>query len=398
MRLVDITSFFSDSCGGIKTYYREKARFLPRLGVECHFVVPGKTASEEAFGQATLHRLPGPPLPGNGNYRLFGRRQEVAALLQKLRPDVVEIGSHCLLPRWVTEALAELRPRPAVVGFFHSDVLRTLVAPLVRWLPRRLEARVMEAAWSYVRRRHELYRSTLVASREMAEALEQFGIPRVRWVGLGVDTETFRPRAAQLDRGRSPIVVYAGRLSGDKGFSTLLSAWEAIHAASGAVLRIAGDGPQRRDLLQFAETHPEVEYLGCLQRPSDVASLLAGADLTVTPGQHETFSLCTAEALACCTPVLAPARGGAGELVAQSQGGALFRPDDPNDLASKAIEVLSCTAPERRLLGSRGRDHILDQFAWPVVANRLYQAYESALGGEVPHHIHDGGGTERHAA
>ena len=47
MRVVDVTSFFSDTCGGIKTYYREKARWLPRLGFECHFVVPGRQAGQE---------------------------------------------------------------------------------------------------------------------------------------------------------------------------------------------------------------------------------------------------------------------------------------------------------------------------------------------------------------
>ena len=122
MRLVDITSFFSDSCGGIRTYYREKARFLPDLGIDCHFVVPGERDEEQPFGRAVLHRLAGPRLPGNGHYRLFGRRQKVAALLRRLRPDVVEVGSHYLLPRWVTDALADMHPRPAVVGFFHSDI------------------------------------------------------------------------------------------------------------------------------------------------------------------------------------------------------------------------------------------------------------------------------------
>ena len=79
MRVVDITSFFSDACGGIKTYYREKARFLPPLGIDCHFVVPGRAATEEPFGQAILHRLPGPPLPGNAHYRLFGSRHDVVS-------------------------------------------------------------------------------------------------------------------------------------------------------------------------------------------------------------------------------------------------------------------------------------------------------------------------------
>src|SRR6185295_5233577 len=123
MRVVDVSSFFSEACGGIKSYYRAKARFLPPLGADCHFVVPGARAGEQAFGRGTLHRVAGPPVPGNGAYRLFGRPGELARLIARLAPDVVEIGSHYLLPAMVARALRELvapwRRRPAVVGFFH---------------------------------------------------------------------------------------------------------------------------------------------------------------------------------------------------------------------------------------------------------------------------------------
>jgi hypothetical protein len=78
MRVLDITSAFSSSCGGIKRYYQEKARALPRLGVECHFVVPGAVRSTVPFGGGTMHRLPGPTMPGNPAYRLFGVRSGAA--------------------------------------------------------------------------------------------------------------------------------------------------------------------------------------------------------------------------------------------------------------------------------------------------------------------------------
>ena len=84
MRVLDITSAYSSSCGGIKRYYREKARALPRLGVECHFVVPGDARTTEPFGDATLHRLPGPPMPGNGRpivgWKMFKQRKEEAEM------------------------------------------------------------------------------------------------------------------------------------------------------------------------------------------------------------------------------------------------------------------------------------------------------------------------------
>src|SRR5499427_2498819 len=105
MRVLDISSFFSETCGGIKTYYREKARHLPALGVDCHFAVPGARAAEEAFGGGTLHRIPGPRVPGNAHYRLFGDVDALVGLIRDLRPDVIEVGSHYLLPALVARAL-----------------------------------------------------------------------------------------------------------------------------------------------------------------------------------------------------------------------------------------------------------------------------------------------------
>lgn len=384
MRVVDITSFFSDSCGGIKTYYRHKARFLPALGVDCHFIVPGKSAGSEPFGEGTLHRLAGPPLPGNSNYRLFGARSEVAALLQRLAPDVVEVGSHYLLPRWVTEAVADRHPRCAVVGFFHSDIPRTLVEPLVRWLPLGLRRAALAAAWRFVRRRHQLYAATLVASRELVETLTHLEIPRVRWVGLGVDVDLFRSAlsSAAVEPGptAAPVVAYSGRLAREKGFLTLLRAWDAIHRATGAVLQVAGDGPCRKQLTRLIAARSDVVDRGCFQRPGDVAAFLAAADLVVAPGATDTFSLSTAEALACGTPVVAPDSGGAGELVARSGGGAIFRDGDASDLADVVTRLLRSPASERQALGQRGRAHVVGQFAWPIVARRLRDEYQRAYG------------------
>ena len=116
MRLVDITSFFSDSCGGIKTYYRNKARLLPARGVECHFVVPGKSRSEEAFESGMLHRIPGPRFPGNAHYRMFGDLGELARLLRGLRPDIIEVGSDYVLPALVHRAVSAPGAKRAAHG------------------------------------------------------------------------------------------------------------------------------------------------------------------------------------------------------------------------------------------------------------------------------------------
>src|SRR6187549_3813851 len=132
MKMVDITSLYSRNGGGIRTYLREKGRRLAELGHQVHRVVPGEArASHRDDDGVTEHTLAGPPLPFDRNYRLFASFDEIGDLLHQLRPDVVEVGSHYFLP-WRIRELAPRRTR--IVGFFHSNVPETFVAPAVaRW-------------------------------------------------------------------------------------------------------------------------------------------------------------------------------------------------------------------------------------------------------------------------
>jgi alpha-1,6-mannosyltransferase len=385
MRVLDVTSFFSDSCGGIKTYYREKARHLPALGCECHFVVPGARANREAFGGGTLHRIAGPRLPGNGAYRMFGDVGALVRLIRDLRPDVIEVGSHYVLPSLVWRAVNGMNDagggRPAVVGFFHSDVPRTLVEPIARRFPDAVGARLVEGAWRLVGRRHRLYDATFVASRDAQQALRAHAIPRVVWVGLGVDVDAFRPARASVTSGvGAPVAVYAGRLSRDKELPLLLSAFDAVHAATGARLRLVGDGPGRRAAEALAATRDWMSVEGYVEGRAALASVLASADVVITPGARETFSLTTAEAMACGTPVVAPDQGGAGELVRASGCGATFPAGSAEGLADATIAWLARPAAVRRARGARGRAHVLGSLTWRAVMARILDTYRALTG------------------
>ena len=381
IRVVDVTSFFSTGAGGIKRYYREKAVHLPPLGFECHFVVPGATASAEAFGAGTLHRLPGPVLPGNDAYRLFDWRSGVGRALRELDPDVVELGSHYVLPWMVRRALrARTRP-PAIVGFFHSHPAQ-VIENIVVQLPGRAGAAPLErAVWSIYRHHHARYDATFVASRYMERLVSAHGVPNVRWVGLGVDVDVFRPdAAAPRDGDAAPVIAYAGRFTPDKELPALVRAFERVHARTGARLRLVGDGPLAGWLRERAAANPGLTVDGYVDGPAAVAAILASADLVAVPSSTETFSLTTAEALACGTPVVAADEGAAGELIEDSGGGALFRARDASALADRIEALLARPAAERRALGARGRAHVAARLTWAAVNARIATIYDELAG------------------
>lgn len=387
MRIVDVTSFFSAKSGGIKRYYREKARILPRRGLDCHFVTPGAAHDESPLGDGTLHTIAGQPVPWSPEYHLFRPGGGLGRLLRRLRPDVVEVGSHYLLPEIVRRALAPLGSRgPAVVGFFHTDFPRQLVEPLAqRLLPAGLDRRAVELAWRFARRQFGRYAATLVASRQLAAWLSDLGVPNVRWVGLGVDTDTFRPApdlpardpASAPAAGTGPVVTYVGRFSPEKELGLLLASWDEVQRRSGARLRLIGNGPSQATLAAFAATRPSVTVEAYLDRPSDVAAALASSDAAVLTSGTETFSLATAESLSCGTPVVGPARGAVGELITESGAGVTFAAGSSQALGGALIDLLGRPPSARRELGMRGRQHIMNHFTWERVATRLSDAYAS---------------------
>lgn len=376
MRVLDITGAYSSSCGGIKRYYREKARALPALGVECHFAVPGEARAAEAFGGGTLHRLPGPSMPGNGAYRLFGLRAGVGELIRALAPDVIEVASHYVLPGLVLRAARRAPRPPRVVGFFHSHP-RQVVENVSHALPGRAGGDALaEAVWSFFRRQHGRYDATLVASPTMARELTGRGFPGVREVGLGVDVEVFSPAAAgDAPRGGPPAICYSGRFTVDKELPVLLAAFDRVHAATGASLMFVGDGPMRPRLVEFARGRPAVSVRPYLDAPADVARVLASSDAVVVSSRDETFSLSTAEAIACGTLVVGPGGGAVADLIDCTGAGRCFRAGDADSLAGALIGALTADAAARRAQGAAGRASLVERYTWSAVMARLCDVY-----------------------
>lgn len=360
MITLDVSSMFAATAGGIRTYYEAKARHLPAAGNECHFVLPGRYRRTEQLGASLLHRIPGPPI--GAGYRAFGDIPAQRDVVRAIKPDVIEVATHYALPQLLPTTNAR------VVGFYHADVATTYVEPALARVPA-LQRVASALTWKWMRRQHERYSMTLAGSHHVVERLTARRIPRVRWVGLGVDADAFRPAARCTTRR----IGYAGRLSNDKEIGVLLEAVETLQTLS---VVIAGSGPRAREIEQLA-VPGVLHYEGVVPR-SAMPAFLRGIDVLIVPGRYESFSLVTAEALACGTPVIAPDVGGAGELIERSGGGLQFRAGDSSSLATAIGDFYDLTDAERTAMGMRGRDYVLAELTWERVFARMSALYEEA--------------------
>ena len=351
-------------------------------------VVPGEFDRQSPLGGGTLHEVAGPLTPRNDEYRMFGSSEKIVDLIVKIRPDVIELGSHYWLPTIVNRAIRRLPNRPKLVGFFHSHP-RQVVEPIVRFLPTRLVGDALaEIVWKFLCHRHRAYDATLVASRTIEDQLRRRGVENVTRSGLGVDTRVFSPGQSRAPRittakTRPPLLVtYAGRFTGDKELDLLLGAFPRMRARTGATLRFIGSGPWQTRLERFAATQPGASVLNYVNSPVDMAACLAESDVVVVPSQTETFSLVTAEALATGSLVLGPNRGGVRELIEDSNGGMLFKAGDVDSLADTFERISALPAAEREAFGRSGRAHALNHLSWERVMQRALDTYTRAL--EVP--------------
>ena len=228
--------------------------------------------------------------------------------------------------------------KPYVVQVWGTDVELARRAP---WLARPVLRRA---------------RRVLAASSWLADAARRLGAQEVDVIPSGVDVpESVEPEA------EPPEVLYAGRLSPEKGVEELLA------AADGMRLVVAGDGPLR-DRVPAA--------LGFV--PHDELERLYGrAAVVACPSRREGFGVVCAEAMAHGRPVVASAVGGFLDLVVDGETGLLVPPGRPDPLRA-ALERLLGDAELRHRLGAAARERIRQRFSWDAVLDATIELYRGA--------------------
>jgi glycosyltransferase involved in cell wall biosynthesis len=249
-------------------------------------------------------------------------------------------GADLVHAHWLPAgAVAMTTGKPFVVQVWGTDVE---LARHVPWFARRVLRRA---------------RIVIAPSTALADEAGRLGAEDVRTIPSGVDLP-----ATVGEEADPPEILYAGRLSPEKGVR------ELVAAADGWPLVVAGDGPLRDEVpgaLGFVP-HEELERL------------YGRASVVACPSRREGFGVVCAEAMAHGRPVVAGDVGGLRDLVVHEETGLLVPPKDVDALRG-ALRRLLADRELRRRFGDAGRARIGEHFTWQRFADETLRAYDDAI-------------------
>jgi glycosyltransferase involved in cell wall biosynthesis len=224
-------------------------------------------------------------------------------------------------------------------------------------------------------------RTVLTPSESSArDVVTDFGVDpaRIQVVPLGVD-EVFQPPVRPRVPGR--IVAMASADTPMKGIATLLEAFAKLRTERDVELLLISrpkPGGRTEQLIDRLDIAGSVRFVHGIS-DEELAAVVGSAQVACVPSLYEGFSLPTAEAMACETPLVVSRAGAIPEVVGPDGLCAdLVTPGDVGELVHALEDLLD--DPERRArMGAAGRRRALSEFSWRAVAEATAAAYQRAI-------------------
>ncbi|MGH9305734.1 MAG: glycosyltransferase family 4 protein [Acidimicrobiales bacterium] len=343
MRIAQVCPYSLTIPGGVQGQVLGLARAFRELGHDARVLGPcdgpPPEPGVEPLGQSI-------PLATNGSVApiapdMYAALRTVRALRAEAF-DVVHVHEP-LVPGPSMTAL--LFSDAALVGTFHrsgpSQAYRWF-GPMVRMMARRLGRRC----------------AVSVDARSTAQSA--LG-GHYDLVFNGIDVDRFAK--ATPAPTTAPTVFFIGRHEVRKGLDVLIEAFDGL---DGAILWVAGDGPQTQELKSRSRDNQRIEWLGRIT-DAEAARRMAGADVVCAPSlRGESFGVILLEAMAARTALVATDLPAYRRVARPGIDALLVPPGDAGQLAAALSRALFEPGLAARLVESaqsRANEYSMDRLA-----------------------------------
>ncbi|MCQ2226761.1 MAG: glycosyltransferase family 4 protein [Bacteroidales bacterium] len=172
--------------------------------------------------------------------------------------------------------------------------------------------------------------------------------------------------------------IAVGRLSEEKGFDILLSAWKiAVEKNPDWILEIFGEGEKRSDLEEQIRSLKIGNSVVLRGNVENVMSQYATSSLQIMTSRYEGLPMTLIEGQTCGLPcVCTNFRYGASDVIENGQNGIIVDVDDVEALASSMIQLMS-NEQLRQKMGMNAQKRAKD-YSSEVILNRWMQLFSSA--------------------
>ncbi len=347
--LIATESYYPDLAGGAVMQHN-LALDLARAGHEVAVLAPsstGKHLVEEDRG-TTVFRLSSFTFPLYKEFKItFFPYRTIKKIIYQFKPEIIHIHN------------------PFGIGMSTLYIARKEGIPIVatnHLMPENLFMAVAKTrflygilknlGWFFIVWFHNKTDFVTSPTQTAVDLLIEHGLKvKALPVSNGVDLRCFNPKSngdhlrQKFNIPNKPIVLYTGRMSGEKSLDILAKAIPLVRQKVDAHFVFAGTGREKKNLqglIAKLGMSPHVTFVGYLQK-KDFPNIyrINPAQLFAIPSTAELQSIVTMEALASGLPVVAADAGALPELVHHQENGLLFPPGDPVQCAQGIIRILT---------------------------------------------------------
>lgn len=219
-------------------------------------------------------------------------------------------------------------------------------------------------------------------SKQLYDDVIRMGVKRENAVYIqnGVDlreVEEHRDSDVLLERGTEKRIGFIGQMISRKNVFDLLDIFNSLSAKHGKMkLLLLGDGEQRQELEDYANTLPEKDHIEFLGFRDDRLQLLKSFDIFVMTSTLEGIPRCLMETMAMGIPVAAYDIAGIDQLITHEQSGLLAPLGEKQTLAGYCEKILF--EPEyAKVLADNAREYVYEAFSAQRMAKDYAQLFNT---------------------
>ncbi|MFB3918326.1 MAG: glycosyltransferase family 4 protein [Terriglobales bacterium] len=324
---------------------------------------------------------------------------EIRTFVRRVKPDVVHV--HNTFPLLSPAVFRAAGGTAARVLTLHN--YRLFCAAAIPMRQKRVCTECLDRGFALPAVQHGCYRGSRLATLPLAIsvevhrrlgtwqrdveafiALSEFQRDTMAGAGLPRKRIHVKPNFCVSDvmprswASRDDAVIYAGRLSVEKGVRDLIRAW-SMWGPEAPELRIVGNGPLRAELESASRecAGVRIRFLG-QKNPAQTRDLIAACKLLILPSTwFETFGMVVCEAFAAGTPAAVSNLGALPSIVQEHVTGTIFPAGNPLQLLEAVRRVW--VSPELEQMGVAARRRYEERFSDDANYSILMDVYEQAI-------------------